>query len=65
MGPDEMNPQVLRDPGDVTTSPLSITFEKLWQSGEVSVDWKKANITHIFKKSKKEKIQTGQPHLNP
>jgi len=29
-------------------------FEKLWQSGEVATDWKRGNITSIFKQAKKE-----------
>lgn len=35
-----------------------------WQLGEVPEDWKKANITPVFKKDKEErlsKLQTGQP----
>ena len=32
---------------------LSIVFEKLWLSGEVPRNWKKGNITPIFKKGKK------------
>lgn len=50
--------------GDTTTRPLSSIFKKLWWSGVAHVSWKKGNVTHNFKKSK-EKIQTGQPHLNP
>ena len=34
--------------------PLSIIFEKLWLTGEVSSDWRKENITPIFKKGRKE-----------
>ncbi|KAK4815769.1 hypothetical protein QYF61_007187 [Mycteria americana] len=34
--------------------PLSIAFEKLWRSGDIPEDWKKANVTPIYKKGLKE-----------
>lgn len=39
---------------DVVIKTPLIIFEKSWQSGEVSGDWRKDNITSIFKKDKKD-----------
>ena len=54
IGPDEVHPQVLGELVEEIAKPLSIISEKLWQPGEVPGDWKRGNITLIFKKGKRE-----------
>ncbi|GAB0207062.1 mitochondrial enolase superfamily member 1 [Grus japonensis] len=49
-----MHPRGLRELADVIAKPLSIIFERSWRTGEVPEDWRKANVTPVFKKSKKE-----------
>ncbi|KFP81994.1 hypothetical protein N310_13303, partial [Acanthisitta chloris] len=61
MGPDEIRPQVQRQLADVVAKPLSIIFDKSWQSDEFPDDWKKGNITLIFKKGKPEEPGNYRP----
>ncbi|KFP81386.1 hypothetical protein N311_04754, partial [Apaloderma vittatum] len=54
MGPDGVHPRVLRDLAAVITKPLSITYQQSWLPGEVSSDWKSADVTPIYKKGRKD-----------
>ncbi|KFQ67591.1 hypothetical protein N335_02060, partial [Phaethon lepturus] len=61
MEPDEMNPRVLRELADVVAKPLSMIFEKSWQSGEVPGDWKKGKHCTHFKKGSKDDTGKYRP----
>jgi len=61
MGPDEMHSGVLREVADVFAKPLSVIFERSWQSGEVPGDWRKGNIVPIFKRGRKKDPGNFQP----
>lgn len=50
MGSYEMYLKILNDQVDEAGKPLSIIFEKSQQFGEVLPEWKRGNITPIFKK---------------
>lgn len=62
---DEMYLSVLRKLADKAAKPLSLIFEKSWQPGEVSADYKRENKKRVlFKAEKKEYWEsTGQSHL--
>ena len=51
-----MHSRILKELSDVIAELLSITFEKLWLSGEVLGDWKKRTIIAIFKKAETEDL---------
>lgn len=40
----ELQPRVLKEITDVLAEPLSFTFEKSLWSGEVTLEWKRANV---------------------
>lgn len=48
LGPDEMHPLILRELVEEVPKPLSIMFEKLWQSCEVPIGWIRGNTASIF-----------------
>ena len=62
-GPDECHSYFLNECADEIYLPLTDIFRKTLASGEVPEDWRKANITCIFKKiaNKIQKITDQYP----
>ena len=52
-GPDKIGPRVLQEAADVLCAPLSVVFRRSLEEEVVPDDWKKANITPIFKSGSK------------
>uniref|UniRef100_A0A4W3H124 Reverse transcriptase domain-containing protein n=1 Tax=Callorhinchus milii TaxID=7868 RepID=A0A4W3H124_CALMI len=60
-GPDGLHPRVLKEVAAEIVDALFLTFQNSLDSGEVSIDWKIANITPLFKKGGREKIGNYRP----
>jgi hypothetical protein len=52
-GPDEIGPKLLQELEAVVALPLVDIFRESVRTGEVPEDWKRANVTPIFKKGAK------------
>ena len=60
-GPDNITPRLLHETVDVISIPLAIIFTKSFNEGVVPEDWKRANITPIFKKGSKAAVGNYRP----
>ena len=52
-GPDNVHPHILNETAAATSLPLSMISKESLRTGEIPEDWRKANITPIFKKRSK------------
>ena len=49
-GPDQLPPRILKELADVLSTPLTYIFDSSIRTGMIPEDWKRANISPIFKK---------------
>ena len=61
MGPDGIHGTVVKELADVTARPLSITYQRPWESGQVPADWQLANVLPIYKKGVRKDPGTYTP----
>ena len=61
MGPDNINPFLIKSMAEVFVKPLTLIFQKSVSSGIVPSAWKEARITLIYKKGNKTEPSNYQP----
>ncbi|KAF2356728.1 hypothetical protein FHG87_012520 [Trinorchestia longiramus] len=60
-GPDGLGPRILKETAKVISEPLTNIFNRSLETGIVSDDWKRANVTPIFKKENKQMPNNYRP----
>jgi len=61
----EGHPQVLRELADGIMRPLLMIFERLWQLGEVSEDWRRGPILRKGQEGGPRELQGSELYLGP
>ena len=60
-GPDNFHPRFLKETADNISYPITILFNKSLSEGSLPSDWKRANVTCIFKSGNKTKSSNYRP----
>ena len=56
-GPDEINPRLLIELVDCISKPIAILLNKSMEHGEIPNDWKRANVSPIYKKGPRNRAE--------
>ena len=60
-GPDELSPKLLIETGNEIAYPLLLLFSKSLNESTVPQEWKRANVTPIFKKGSRNCMENYRP----
>ena len=60
-GPDQIHPRVLHDINDAICKPITIIFNTSIKTKTLPSEWKKANVTAIYKKGNKSQPGNYRP----
>ena len=61
LGPDQLHPRILKEMSHVITKPLQQIFTLSMNKNKLPSIWKKANVSPIFKKGKKQSASNYRP----
>ena len=60
-GPDEIPARILKEAAEEIAPCLKIIFQDSWNTGSVPSDWRKANVSAVFKKGDKTAASNYRP----
>uniref|UniRef100_A0A0X3PXH1 Reverse transcriptase domain-containing protein n=1 Tax=Schistocephalus solidus TaxID=70667 RepID=A0A0X3PXH1_SCHSO len=60
-GPDELPPKLLKELANELSAPLSVLFQKSFDSGTLPFDWKLAHITPLYKSGSRASVTNYRP----
>ena len=61
MGPDKINGRVLKNCSSSLSTPVSILFEKCFNSSSILDEWKAALVVPVYKKGPKANVENYGP----